>query len=159
MAEIQLGTGHIFALSGATLACSALASYVSPNVQNADISHPRSAIEIKSQAGAVTGLVFPDDDSLEIDFTIIPEGSNKANAKLSAEIPAQGTPFGASGFPLIRMGKFNDNTDGALNVAVGGSSPWIYLGGASWTGPFDGVWGLKLPLKRFKNIASGSAIS
>lgn len=160
MAEIQLGKGHIFSLSGSALSCAAFAAYswTSPNLQNAELSHEGSAIEIRGQNSAITGLVLNDDDTLSMNFTVIPEGATKAAAIISSYIPIKGTPFGASGFPIIFVGKFTEASYGALNVNSG-SRPWFYLGGASITGPFDGVWGLRLPMRRFYEITSGTPIA
>lgn len=157
MAETQLGKGHIFSLSGATLTCTALTNFT-PNIQNAGLEHSAESVRIKGTNGAITGLVFVDDDELMLNFDLIPEGEMPtalAKAKTSAYMPSKGTAFGTTGFPVIKAGGFDD----ALNVTVSQPQPWIYMGGASWVGPVDGIWTMRVPLHRFRNITSGTAIT
>lgn len=150
----QLGTGHIHSLSGAALACSALSGYVSPNLQSYRFVHAADVEKIKGQAGKTTGVIC-EDDTLEITLEIIPEGTTIANAKKSAGVPAAGTAFAVTGMPIIEAGGFTDalNTDGA------NTQPWIYEGGASWNGLAAGKQTMSLPLKRYLQITSGTAVT
>jgi len=144
--SVQLGTGHIHSVSGATLACS-LAGYVSPNVQSLKVSHSADRIAVKSMAGVTTGLIF-NDDQLECTFEVIPEGTTIANAKLAAGIPAAGTSFTISGLAVITCGGIADALNGL----------WIYEGGGSVNGVSDDKWTLTMPMKRYPGISSGTAI-
>ena len=150
----QLAKGHIFALGGAGLTGSGdYAGIATVNLQSIEAKHEEAGIFITGQTGARTGIVYPPDDSITVDFTIIPEGTSKGTsangATASAYLPPRGTSFGTSGFPVIKIGAF---TSDALNVAAGASQGWVYNGGGSLTGPVDGVWGMKLSLTRYAAI-------
>lgn len=148
----QLGTGHIHSLAGGALACSALSGYVSPNLQSLRVNHTADAERVKGQSGKTTGLIY-EDDVLECTFEVIPEGTTVANAKKSAGLPAAGTAFTISGLPVFEMGGFAD----ALNDA--GTNPWIYEGGGSITLIAAGKSTLTLPMKRYPQVASGTAVT
>lgn len=165
MAETQYAKGHIFALTGMALSCTAITNYISPNLQGISVDHASEGVQrIKNQSGEVASLIFTGDDEITIHFDIIPEGvasvggipyaTATAAAKASAYVPKRGQTFGTSGFPVIVIGGFAD----ALNTPSN-SPPFIYEGGASWNGPVDGVWTMKLPLKRYINITSGTPVT
>lgn len=150
----QLGTGHIHSLSGGALGCTALAGYVSPNLQTLRVTHQADALKIKSQAGKTTGAIY-EDDTIECTFEFIAEGTTIANAKLSAGLPAAGSGFTITGLPIIACGGFTD----ALNTNGGNTQPWIYEGGGTLNlVNADKATGT-IPLKRYLQITSATPIT
>lgn len=150
----QIGTGHIHSLTGGALGCAALAGYVSPNLTTLRLSHAAEVDNIKGQTGKTTGSIS-EDDTLECTFDFLPEGTTIANAKLSAGLPAANSGFTITGLPIIACGGFTD----ALNTNAGNTQPWIYQGGGTINGPADGKWTATLPMKRFLQITSATAIT
>lgn len=150
----QLGTGHIHSLSGGALGCASLSGYVSPNLQSLRLSHAADVEKIKGQTGKTTGIIA-EDDTIECTFEFIAEGTTIANAKKAAGIPAAGAAFTITGLPIIAMGGFTD----ALNTDAGNTQPWIYEGGGTINGIANGKWTGTLPMKRYLQITSGTAIT
>jgi hypothetical protein len=144
----QLGTGHIHSLTGAAVSCS-LSGYVSPNLQSLRAVHNADVDRIKGQSGKTTGAIY-EDDTFECTFEFIPEGTTVANAKLSAGLPAAGTGFTLSGLAVVTMGGTADIFNSAL---------WIYEGGGQLNGAADGKWTATLPLRRYPQITSLTAIT
>jgi hypothetical protein len=149
----QIGTGHIVSLTGATLAKSSqgwttfTGGYVSPNMQSLRVTHNAEVDRIKGQTGKYTGLVG-DGEMLECEFTVIPEGTNSGNAKISATLPQVLECFAISGLPIIAMGEFQDS----LNTNASNTQPWVYEGGGSVNLTNTEKATLTLPLKRYPAI-------
>lgn len=158
MSEQQLGKGHIYSLSGGTITMkgadgtTTLTGYVSPNLKTLKLTHSADRNEIKGQAGLTTGLIF-NNQVLECQFDIIPEGTSVANAKLSAQLPPAGCICHIASLPVIGLGFFTD----ALNATT--TNPWIYEGGGTINGESEKEWSMTVTLKRYEGITSGSPIS
>jgi hypothetical protein len=151
---IQSGKGHIFGLSGATLGCASLSGYVSPNLQAFRLTHNGDTERINGQDGEIGSLIHKG-EFLELEFTVIPEGSSVANARLSAGLPVVGQVFGVSGLPVLAIGQFVD----ALNTVSTNTQPWFYEGGGSINGSSTEKATMTLPLKRYYGITSGTPVT
>jgi hypothetical protein len=150
----QVGKGHIYGLTGAAIGIASLAGYVSPNLQSLRIAHNTGDHkEIKDQSGEVSGKIFVPDDIIELTIDFIPEGATLAAAKLSAGLPSAGAVVTITGLAVIAIGSFAD----ALNASS--TNPWFYEGGGSINGVNDDKWSMTLPLRRYKGITSGTAIT
>lgn len=149
----QIGRAKVQGMVGATLAISALAGYISPNLQSLRANHNASTDASPDQAGDTATLYFTD-EILECTFDFIPEGTTTAQAKISAGLPPAGSGVVITGLPIIQMGPFAD----ALNVGGGGlgSNPWVYEGGGSLSGEAKGRWTATLPLKRYPKITTAT---
>src|SRR5687768_8196567 len=117
--SVHAGTGHIEGFGTAALvlndaAGSAVAGYISPNLQSLKVTHNAGSVnEIKGQTGVVTGLLI-NDEMIECTFDFIPEGTTIANAKLSARLPEVGTRVNTANLPVVAIGSFAD----ALNATT-----------------------------------------
>lgn len=150
----QYGTGHIHTLSGAAIGIASLAGYVSPNITEIRASHSGKIDEIVGQNGEITGFIATD-DSLELEFNYVPEGTTVANSKLSAGLPRIGAPCTITGLAIVAIGRFTD----ALNTNGANTQPWFYQGQSEITGPNENKWTSRLRLKRYVNITSGNAVT
>lgn len=139
MAETQIGKVEIFGMGTQTLSWS---GYVSPNLQSARVSHAREKREIKNQTGQITGVIYPDDEILEVSFDAIPQGTDANNANHGAYLPAAGVTVTVANAPNITIGGFTD----ALN------GKFVYEGGGSINEQSDAEWTVSLPLRKYKNI-------
>ena len=154
MAETQVGKGHIFGMGSGALGISAVSGYISPNIKTLKLGHTSDVDRIKSQAGGITSLIGSG-DYLECTFDFIPEGSSIANAKLSAGIPAVLSGVTITGLPILAIGPFSD----ALNTNGTNTQPWFYEGGGSVNGESEQKWTSTLPLRRYLEITSATAIT
>lgn len=154
MADSQIGSGHIFALASIVLNMgSFLPGYISPNMQGLNVTHNAETDEIKNQAG-VTSSIIGNNDSIEGSFDFIPEGTSRANAKISAGLPTVPAAIIISGAPVIQIGPFDDG----LN-SPGGTPPWIYRGGGRINGSVTGAWTLTFTLRRYIGILTASLVT
>lgn len=144
----QLGKGHIYSLSGGSLACTTLAGYVSPNLQTLRANHNADITEIKGQDGNVNGLIA-NNDWVECTFDFIPQGATVANSKASAGTPAAGTGFTLAGLPIITF-------SGVVDIFNSGA--WIYVGG-TFELPADRNAVGSITLRRYPGITSTTAIT
>lgn len=153
MALTQIGKAHIANITSAALGKSAQAwatftgAYVSPNIQSLRVSHTAEVDRIKGQDGKYSGLIG-DGDMLECEFTVIPEGTNGGNARISATLPAVLDCFVITGLPIIAAGEFQD----ALNTDATNTQPWVYEGGGSINMTNTEKATMTLPLKRYPGI-------
>jgi hypothetical protein len=144
-----VGKGQITTLTGATVAISALTSYISPNLQSAALGHISDVKPSKGQAGQTSAL-FNAEEILELTIEAIPEGTTVANAKTSAGLPPPLSAVTLTGFPVVIVGNFADAFNG---------TNWIYEGGGKINAVNDDKWTMTLPLKRYAGISSAAAIS
>lgn len=160
MAVLQLGKGHLYGLTGGTIAlydatgAAVLTGYVSPNIQTLKLSHGTDNISIKGQTGLTTGKIF-NDQILECTFDVIPEGTAVANALASASLPPPGCKGLITGLPIVIVGLFAD----AFNTNAGTTIPWIYEGGGTIDAPNDKQWSCSIPLKRYEGITTWAVVS
>lgn len=151
---LQFGNFSLYGTGTGALAIAAITGYISPNLDSLRlIDNAPDAVESKGQTGEVDGLIIPEDTILECTFELRPRGTSETNARKSASLPTKGATIVISNLPVIEVGAFSD----ALNNSSG--SPWFYLGGGQINGAGSDKWSLTLPLKRYKNITSGTAVS
>ena len=142
MAATYLGKVAITGIS-TTFAIQSIANYVSPDALSGDIQHtPPAPVEIKDQEGAIKSVVFIADESLRWEVTVVPWGTNAAEAAKSCSLPTLGATVAISGMPQITLGGFAN----ALNAN------WAYVGGGRVITDSENRWTLVLPLQRWKNI-------
>ena len=132
---------------------SAIAGYVSPNLQSLRLVHNATKRTIPDQVGDTVGLIFLD-AHLEITFDFIPQGADLTGAKAAAATPEAGGSATVTGLPIFKKGFFTDalNTDGA------NTQPWIYEGGENFTLPADDKATGSITLCRYPKIVSGTHI-
>ncbi len=154
---VFVGKAWITTPAAAALGIASLAGYVSPNITAPKIVHREPGNkEVLTQVGEVGGKIFILDDVLEATIEFIPEGTTKANALLSGGLPVPGSPVTISGMPIQVVGSFAD----AWNTNGGSTQPWFYEGGGAINGnPNSENWTMTLPLKRYKNITSGTPVT
>lgn len=145
---------HLQGLTGGTITLvnpdgSAITGYVSPNLQGLNYSHKAQVDRVPNQSGN-TGSLIIRDDMLEITFDFFPQGTNAANAALSALVPAAGASAVIAGLPVIQLGGFAD----AFN-----SDAWIYEGDANGTGSATEKWTGQITLRRYKDITNPVAVA
>jgi hypothetical protein len=128
---------------------------VSPKPVSFDATHGGDVMPIKDQNGLTVGYIA-NDESIEVTFDVVPEGTTFANALTSAGIPKLLAKAVITGLKIVAIGPFSDG----LNVGGAGilANPWIYLGGAKLNGSADKPWGYSITLKRSPNISANTAI-
>ena len=129
-------------------------SYVTPNLQSLRVTHTAEVDRIRGQDGTYTSLIC-DGEMIECEFTVIPEGTTTANAKISATLPRAGEAFAITGLPIIAVGDFED----ALNTDGDNTQPWFYEGGGTVNLTNTEKATMTMTLHRYVGITSALRIS
>lgn len=131
--------------------------YISPDIENYDITHECDTEEVRNSNGEVVGhLAYNNRLTLTVNF--IPVGTSPTEATaLNQRLYGCSLPTGngtvvISGAPEINVGGYTN----AINAATG--NRWIYAGGGSIKTTATGKATGTITLKRFTNLsASGAA--
>jgi hypothetical protein len=132
--------------------------YVSPDIENYDITHECDTEEVRNSSGEVVGHIAYN-NRLTLTVNFIPMGNNATAATALLErlygcsLPGGNGTVSIAGAPVINFGGYAD----AINTASGGR--WIYAGGGSIKTTQTGKSTGTMTLKRFLNITAGTATS
>lgn len=148
-----VGTPVTFTIT--TAAGGSISGYVMPITSGIQITHTASRDNVIDGDGEVVG-VGAWGEYLEATFTLIPSAATLANARISATLPTVLSTVAITGADVIAVGPFAD----AINVTSGdpGGNKWIYEGGGSLSVTAGGQTTMTLPLRRYPEIAGGTAI-
>ena len=130
--------------------------YVSPDLENYDITHECDTDEVRNSSGETVGHITYN-NRLTLTVNFIPKGTNAVEATALLErlygcsIPAGNGTVAITGAPVINFGGYAD----AINTGSGGR--WIYAGGGSIKTTQTGKTTGTMTLKRFINLTAGAA--
>ena len=142
----------VYDASGAVI----VSGYVSPDLENYDITHECDTDEVRNSNGETVGHITYN-NRLTLTVNFIPKGTNAVEATALLErlygcsIPAGNGTVAITGAPVINFGGYAD----AINTGSGGR--WIYAGGGSIKTTQTGKTTGTMTLKRFINITAGAA--
>ena len=104
--------------------------YVSPDLENYDITHECDTDEVRNSSGETVGHITYN-NRLTLTVNFIPKGTNATEATALLErlygcsLPAGNGTVAITGAPVINFGGYAD----AINTGSGGR--WIYAGGGA----------------------------
>jgi hypothetical protein len=131
--------------------------YLSPDIENYDITHECDTEEVRNSIGEVVGHIAYN-NRLTLTVNFIPVGTNATevtalNQRLwGCSLPTGNGTVIISGAPIINVGGYAD----AINAPTG--NRWIYGGGGSIKTTATGKATGTITLKRFTNLnAAGAA--
>jgi hypothetical protein len=133
-----------------------VSGYVSPDIENYDITHECDTEEVRNSSGEVVGHIAYN-NRLTLTVNFIPKGTNAVEATALLErlygcsLPVGNGTVAITGAPAINFGGYAD----AINTGSGGR--WIYAGGGSIKTTQTGKATGTMTLKRFINISAGAA--
>lgn len=158
---VQQGKGHVYGLTdqastpvAGTITFknpdgTSLSGYISPNLQTLRLTHSGDVDEIKDQNGEIVAIITRG-ERLECEFNFIPEGSSKANARASGQMPQLGSSATIANLPIIVTGSLSDSFNAAN---------WFYVGGGTLNGNSDSHWTATFTLRRYPGITTTTAIT
>jgi len=142
----------VYDASGAVI----VSGYVSPDLENYDITHECDTDEVRNSNGETVGHITYN-NRLTLTVNFIPKGTNAVEATALLErlygcsIPEGNGTVAITGAPVINFGGYAD----AINTGSGGR--WIYAGGGSIKTTQTGKTTGTMTLKRFINLTAGAA--